>query len=95
MNFLMDYGFGEDEIKRFSANIPPLLHEQILNSYSLVSKNIAFLKDLGVVPYKEIFVKFYDMFLMDTSNFTNIFKQYEKEDLLEKINTNFEIVEFL
>ena len=40
MKFLLDYGFTEDEIVAFSANIPPLLLEHILNSYKLVSKNI-------------------------------------------------------
>ena len=82
-------------INDFSANIPPLLQEQILNSYKLVSQNIEFLKNLGVSTYKEIFLKFYDMFLMDTSNFATIFNNYEREDLLEKINANMEIVEFL
>ena len=73
MKFLLDYGFTEDEIVAFSANIPPLLLEHILNSYKLVSKNIESLKDLGIDNVKEVFAKFYDMFLMDNSNFMNIF----------------------
>lgn len=95
MNFLEEYGFTTEEIKNLTENIPPLLLEHLINSYTLVSKNLDYLKDLGVTNYKEIIIKFYDMFLMDNSNFLNIFKQYEKEDLLEKINNNYEIVEFL
>ncbi len=95
MNFLLDYGFTEEEIKEFSANIPPMLHEHILNYYKLVMENMEYLKSIGVENYKEIFIKFYDMFLMDNSNFINIFNKYEKEDLVEKINTNADIVEFL
>lgn len=95
MKFLLDYGFTEDEIVAFSANIPPLLLEHILNSYKLVSKNIESLKDLGIDNVKEVFAKFYDMFLMDNSNFMNIFNGYERDDLVDKINNNVDIVEFL
>lgn len=95
MHFLVDFGFHEEEIKVFSSNVPSLLFEQIVNSYKLVSQNIEFLKNLGVQNYKEVFVKFYDMFLMDNSNFMNIFNSYEREDLVEKINSNSDIVEFL
>ncbi len=95
MNFLSNYGFNEEEIKVFSLDIPPLLHEQLLNSYKLVTQNIEFLKSLGIVDIKRIFVKFYDMFLMDNSNFMTIFNNYEREDLVEKINANPDIVEFL
>lgn len=95
MKFLLEYGFTEEEINAFSENIPPLLEEQIFNSYALVGKNIEVLKDLGVNDYKNIFIKYYDMFLMDYSNFVNIFNKYERDDLVEKINNNIEIIEFL
>ena len=95
MKFLLDYGFTEDEIVAFSANIPPLLLEHILNSYKLVSKNIESLKDLGIDNVKDVFAKFHDMFLMDNSNFMNIFNGYERDDLVDKINNNVDIVEFL
>lgn len=95
MKFLLDYNFTEEEIKDFSTNIPPLLLEQIFNSYKLVSKNIDSLKELGVNNFKEIFKKFYDMFLMDNSNFMNVFNKYDRVDLVEKLEKNADIVEFL
>lgn len=95
MNFLLDYGFTDEEIKVFSVDIPPLLHEYLFNYSNLVIQNMEFLKEIGVLNYKEIFIKFYDMFLMDKSNFMNIFNKYERTDLVEKINTNADIVEFL
>lgn len=95
MKFLLNFGFNEQEIDLFSVNIPSLLYEQLMNACELVSNNLSFLKELGVQNYKEVFLKFYEMFLMDSSNFMNIFKKYEKEDLIEKINSNVEIVEFL
>ncbi len=95
MKFLLEYDFTEEEIENFSENVPPLLLEQLFNSYKLVSKNIEALKEFGVTTYKEIFKKYYDMFLMDNSNFLNIFKKYDLNDLVEKLNSNIEIVEFL
>ena len=95
MKFLLDYNFTEEEIENFKANIPPLLAEKITESYSLVAKNIDSLKSLGIQDYKNIFIKFYDMFLMDNSNFLAIFSKYDTADLVEKIDANYEIVEFL
>ncbi len=95
MKFLLDYGFSEEEIKKFSNNIPPVLLEKIFNSYRLVSKNLDSLKEIGIKDVKKIFIKFYDMFLMDHSNFVNIFNRYDPEDLVLKIEKNPDIVEFL
>lgn len=95
MKFLLEYGFNEEEIESFSANVPPLLLDKILNSYLLVSKNIDSVKNMGIQSYKNVFLKFYDMFLMDNSNFVNIFNKYDLSDLVEKIDQNYEIVEFL
>jgi len=35
------------------------------------------------------------MFLMDHSNFVEIFSKYEPEDLIEKLKKNIKIVEYL
>ena len=95
MNFLLDYGFSDEEIRVFSADIPSVLHEYLLNYSKLVIENIEFLKEIGILNYKEIFIKFYDIFLMDKSNFMNLFNKYDRNDLVEKINDNADIVEFL
>ncbi len=95
MKYLLDYDFTNEEIENLSANIPSLLLECFLNSYRLVSKNIETLKEMGIDNYKTIFIKFYDMFLMDNSNFKAIFNKYDRDDLVEKIEKNPEIVEFL
>lgn len=95
MKFLLDYNFTEEEINRFSENVPPVLLEALFNSYRLVSHNLDSLKEMDVRNYKEIFIKFYDMFLMDNSNFMNVFNKYDREDLVEKLDRNADIVEFL
>lgn len=95
MGYLLDFGFTNEEIEEFSENVPSILLEGLKNSYLLVSRNISSLKELGISSYKEIFIKYYDMFLIDNSNFLNIFNKYDAKDLIDKINNNIEIVEFL
>lgn len=95
MNFLEKYNFNKDIILELEETIPEKLKELIIKQKKLVIQNIIYLQDLGVDNICEIFIKFYDMFLMDNSNFIEVFSKYEKEDLLNKIKQNKNIVEYL
>ena len=95
MKFLEKYDFNKEDIDTFVNNSPEKLVTAIKDHKKLVGTNIAFLKDLGVKNYKEIFIKFYDMFLMDNSNFVEVFNKYDREDLIIKLEKNVGIVEYL
>lgn len=95
MKFLEKYDFKKDDIDLFVNNSPKKLVEAIKEHKKLVATNIDYLKELGVKNYKEIFLKFYDMFLMDNSNFIEIFAKYDREDLIDKLEKNVSIVEYL
>ena len=95
MNFLEKYDFSQDEIEAIKNSTPELLASDIEKHAKLVSKNIEYLKDLGVNNYREIFKKYYDMFLMDNSNFIEVFAKYDREDLIDKLDKNIDIIEFL
>lgn len=95
MKFLEKLEFSKDDIAEIMDNTPEKLLDVIKVQKKLVTENISFLKELGVTNYQAIFIKYYDMFLMDNSNFKDIFAKYEKEDLIEKLNKNINIVEFL
>jgi len=95
MKFLEKLNFSKDEIAEILENTPEKLLELIIAQKKLVSENISFLKELGVTNYQEIFIRYYDMFLMDNSNFMNVFNKYDREDLVEKLEKNSDIVEFL
>ena len=95
MKFLEKIGFSKDDISVLEENTPEKLLDLIKEQKKLVTENITYLKDLGVTNYQDIFLKFYEMFLMDNSNFIAIFSKYEKEDLIEKLKKNINIVEFL
>lgn len=95
MKFLEKYNFNKEEIADFLNNSPKKLIDAIKENKKLVSENISYLKNLGVTNYQQIFLEYYDMFLMDHSNFVGVFDKYEPEDLIEKLNKNFRIVEYL
>ena len=95
MKFLENIGFDKDDIAEVIDNTPEKLLVLLKSQKKLVTDNILFLKDLGVTNYKDIFIKYYDIFLMDSSNFQGIFNKYEVDDLINKLNKNINIVEFL
>ncbi len=95
MKFLEKYDFNKEEIAEFLNNSPKKLIDAIKKSKKLVSANIDYLKELGVTNYQQIFLEYYDMFLMDHSNFVEVFSKYEPEDLIEKLQKNIKVVEYL
>lgn len=94
MNFLKEYGFEEVDINELLENTPEKIKETIKKHEKLVRVNIEYLKNLGVITYKEIFINYPDMFLMDASTFEKSFSQYETKELLEKLNANYKIVKY-
>ena len=94
MEFLNKY-FDNDTIMYLNDNVPNVILEELEKEQKLVSKNISFLKDLGVSNIDNIFKNYYDMFLMDPELFSEIFNKYDKEDLIEKLKKNLTIIEHL
>ncbi len=94
MEFLNKY-FDNDTIMYLNDNVPKVILEELEKEQKLVSKNISFLKDLGVSNIDNIFKNYYDMFLMDPKLFSEIFNKYDKEDLIEKLKKNLTIIEHL
>ena len=94
MEFLNKY-FDNDTIMYLNDNVPKVILEELEKEQKLVSKNISFLKNLGVSNIDNIFKNYYDMFLMDPELFSEIFNKYDKEDLIEKLKKNLTIIEHL
>ncbi|MBO5095896.1 MAG: hypothetical protein J6B98_03395 [Bacilli bacterium] len=95
MKFLDKLGFTKSEINEIENNTPTLMAEKIKQQQKLVTANILFLKELGVTNYTRVFINYYDMFLMDNSNFINIFNQYDRDDLIDKIQKDITVIEYL
>jgi hypothetical protein len=84
-----------EDYKDMIANLPVSIKADFENNQHVVEANMDFLKSIGVKEYNEVFKMYYPMFLMDNSNFANIFNKYDKNDLLDKINKNLTIIEHL
>ena len=95
MRYLENYGFKETEIKWLEENVCQTLKKALIEEQKLVGTNIGYLKNLGVLNYKEIFNNYYGMFLMDNSNFVEIFNKYDTKDLVDKLEKSIEIFDFL
>lgn len=95
MNFLEKYNFTKDDIDEFINNTPKRIMDAIKEYKDLVEKNLEYLSSLGINTCVEIFTDFPDMFFLDHSAFTEIFEKYEKDSLIEKLNKNYKIVEYL
>ena len=95
MKFLEKYDFNKEMIADFLNNSPKRLQDAIKTNKKLVSNNIEYLKNIGIKNYQEIFLEYYDMFLMDHSSFVDIISKYEPNDLIEKLKNNINIFEYL
>ena len=95
MNFLENCGFTTEQIKELEENIPKALKKSLIENNKLVTANLSYLKDLGVTNTYDIFKTYYDMFLMDNSKFVEIFNKYEEQDLIDKLQKNIAIIEYL
>ncbi len=95
MKYLEKYGFTEEDRKKFCDSVADVMLESLEKNKKLVKANIEYLQELGVRNIKEIFFEYYELFLLDHSNFEGIFNQYDREDLVEKLAKNIAIIEYL
>ena len=95
MDYLEEYNFTSDDISSFTQKVPASVIKLLEENKKLVSNNIKYLKELGVSNYKDVFTNYYEIFLNDDSNFKAIFDKYDRNDLIDKIAKNINIIEFL
>ncbi len=95
MRYLENYGFKESEIQWLEENVPTIVKKALQEEDKLVGVNLEYLQKLGVLNYKDIFNEYYGMFLMDNSCFVEIFNKYDQADLIDKLQKNIAIVEYL
>lgn len=95
MDYLKNFDFTVEEIDKLEEELPTLILNNLIKQSKLVSVNLYYLKNFGVTNYKEVFIKYYEVFLLDYSTFREIFEKYEKEDLIKYLENNVDILEFL
>jgi len=95
MKFLEKFGFAKKDIEALKENSTSALMKELEAHKKLVSKNLEYLNGIGVTNLSEIFINYHDMFLMDNSNFIEIFNKYEPASLVEKLAKDVRIMEYL
>jgi len=95
MNYLEKIGFTSDDINLVKSSTTKVIFNLLNEQKRVVTANILYLKNLGITNYKEIFIKYSDYFLIDNSNFIEIFDKYDRDDLVEKLNNNIDIFAYL
>lgn len=95
MKFLEKFGFGKKDIEALKDNSTSSLIKELEAHKKLVTKNLEYLDNIGVTNLSEIFINYHDMFLMDNSNFEEIFNKYEPKSLIEKLAKDVRIMEYL
>ena len=95
MNYLEKIGFSSDDISVIKNTNSNVIFNLLKEQKKVVTANILYLKKLGVNNYKEIFIRYADLFLMDNSNFIEIFSKYDQEDLINKLDHNIDIFAYL
>ena len=95
MKFLEKYDFTKEDIDELIDNTPKKIMNSIKKCQPLVESNLNYLKDLGISTCVQIFINFPDLFFMDHHNFKEMLEKYEKDSLVEKLNANFRLIEFL
>lgn len=95
MEYLEKIGFSSEDIIAIKHSNTKVILSLLEEQKRVVQANILFLKKLGVSNYKEIFVKYADLFLIDNSNFIEIFNKYDQEDLIIKLKNNIDIFAYL
>ena len=95
MKFLEKFGFKKEDIDAVKENSTSALIKELEAHKKLVSKNLEYLNSMGVTNLIDIFVHYHDMFLMDNSNFVEIFNKYDQNDLVLKLAQNVQIMEYL
>jgi len=95
MKFLQKFEFTKEQLEYLDNNASQVMIDSIKENKKLVSANIKYLMDLGIKNYREIFLEYYDLFLLDNSNFAGIFNKYDRDDLIDKLAKNIAIIEYL
>ena len=95
MNYLLELGFDKETIDLLKNTLPENTIKTFEKEQENITNNINYLKNLGVKNYMDAFIKFYNMFLLDTKDFDDIFNKYDNEDLIAKLEKNVAIMEYL
>ena len=95
MDYLIDLGFNDNEIKNLKSSLEPEVINMLLLFPKIVAENYQILNEIGIKNIKEVFSRHVKMFLINPDRFKAIFVKYDQADLIRCIEKNADIIEKL
>ena len=95
MNYLIDLGFTEEDLKKFKESLSKDVIKGIELFPKVVAVNYELLNNLQIKNIKEVFTNHTRMFLINPDRFKSIFAKYDQADLIRCIEKNAAVVEKL
>lgn len=88
MDYLNNFGLDTNDINTIKENVSDDVFSDLTAFRKIVEKNIEFLKEFGVTNFKDVVIKYPDIFLRDAESFRNVFTKFDKDDLISKVEKN-------
>ena len=88
MDYLNNFGLDVNDINTIKENVSDDVYSDLTAFRKIVEKNIEFLKEFGVTNFKDVVIKYPDIFLRDAESFRNVFTKFDKDDLISKVEKN-------
>ena len=88
MDYLNNFGLDVNDINTIKENVSDDVFSDLTAFRKIVEKNIEFLKEFGVTNFKDVVIKYPDIFLRDAESFRNVFTKFDKDDLISKVEKN-------
>ena len=88
MEYLKNFAFNDSDLESLKTSASDEVYSDLSLFSKLVEKNITYLKDFGVTNYKDIVLKYPEIFIRDEESFVNIFTKFDKDDLISKVTKN-------
>lgn len=88
MDYLNNFGLDTNDINTIKENVSDDVFSDLTAFRKIVEKNIEFLKEFGVTNFKDVVIKYPEIFLRDAESFRNVFTKFDKDDLISKVEKN-------
>ncbi len=88
MDYLNNFGLDKDDINVIKENVSDEVYSDLTAFKKIVERNILFLKEFGVTNFKDVVIKYPEIFLRDAESFRNVFTKFDREDLISKVEKN-------
>lgn len=88
LNYLYACGLESQDLDKLRETTTDTIYEDLSLFEGIISENIKYMKDFGVTNFKDVVVKYPDIFIRDAESFRNVFSKFDKDDLIAKVAKN-------